>query len=275
MKDIVVLYHANCADGFGAAFAAWKKLKEKATYLPVEHQVPPPAGLENKKIYMLDFCYAAPTLRKLVETNKEVIVLDHHIGAKEYLKEATSSVFQNNHSASVIAWNYFHKGEKIPRLLLHVEDVDLWKFRLPQTREVSAVLEIVPFDFKVWDKTVKNFASVNLRKKFIESGRSIRAYQASVIQRVLVKAEEVEFEGYRMFAANSPILASEIGNALVLRKPPIAIVWSEDRKYINVSLRSDGKADVSVIAKKYGGGGHRASSGFKFPANKPFPWKNA
>ena len=274
MKDTVILYHANCTDGFGAAFAAWKKFKDKATYLPVEHQVPPPEGLKNKAVYMVDFCYKAPTLKKLTRANQEVIVLDHHIGVKDDMKEATSYVFQNNHSGSVIAWNYFHPKKKTPRLLLHIEDTDLWKFKVPHTREVSAALELVPFDFKTWDRIVKSFEALVARKKFIEKGKSIREYQMTVVKRAVLKAQEVEFEGYRTFVANSPVLASEIGHTLVLKRPPIAIVWSQDRKRINVSLRSDGTVDVSLLAKKYGGGGHRSASGFAFPAKFEFPWKN-
>ncbi len=274
MKDIVILYHANCTDGFGAAFAAWKKFGDKATYLPVEHQVPPPEGLKDKTIYMVDFCYKAPVLKKLTKANREVVVLDHHIGAKDDMKEATSYVFQNDHSGSVIAWKYFHPGRKTPRLLLHVEDTDLWKFKVLHTREVSAALELVPFDFKIWDRLAKSFELPAARKKFIEKGENIREYQMAVVKRVVLKAQEVEFEGYRTFVANSPILASEIGHTLVLKKPPIAIVWSADRKRINVSLRSDGSVDVSVLAKKYGGGGHRSASGFAFPLSKKFPWKN-
>ena len=34
MKPLVI-YHANCADGFGAAFAAWLKLGNEAEYLPM------------------------------------------------------------------------------------------------------------------------------------------------------------------------------------------------------------------------------------------------
>ena len=274
MKDTVILYHANCIDGFGAAFAAWKKFKNRATYLPVEHQVPPPEGLKGKIIYTVDFCYGAQDLRKLVKANKEVVVLDHHIGVKEDMEEATKYVFQNDHSGSVITWNYFHPKRKIPKLLLHIEDTDLWKFKLPHTKEVSAALELVPFDFKIWDKIVKGCESLRTRKKFIEKGENVREYQMAVVKRVVLKAQEAEFEGYRTLVANSPILASEIGNTLVMKKPPIAIVWSADRKRINVSLRSDGTVDVSEIAKKYGGGGHRAASGFALPVTGKFPWRN-
>jgi nanoRNase/pAp phosphatase (c-di-AMP/oligoRNAs hydrolase) len=43
------------------------------------------------------------------------------------------------------------------------------------------------------------------------------------------------------------------------------------RLYTNVTLFSR-EVDVSVIARKYGGGGHAGASGFSFPRDKsPFP----
>src|SRR3989344_1169898 len=35
-KKIAVLYHKGCTDGFGAAWAAWKKFGARAEYLGVE-----------------------------------------------------------------------------------------------------------------------------------------------------------------------------------------------------------------------------------------------
>ena len=57
MKNIVVLYHADCPDGFGGAWAAHKKLGEKAEYIGVHHNFLPPKGLDGKEIYMIDFVY--------------------------------------------------------------------------------------------------------------------------------------------------------------------------------------------------------------------------
>ena len=34
LKSIVVIYHGRCRDGFAAAYAAWKKFGDKASYLP-------------------------------------------------------------------------------------------------------------------------------------------------------------------------------------------------------------------------------------------------
>lgn len=38
MKPLVI-YHAACADGFGAAFAAWLKLGDEAEYLPMQTEI--------------------------------------------------------------------------------------------------------------------------------------------------------------------------------------------------------------------------------------------
>lgn len=42
----VVLYHADCMDGFGAAWALWKRFPQ-ARYVAVKHGNPPPDGLQT------------------------------------------------------------------------------------------------------------------------------------------------------------------------------------------------------------------------------------
>ena len=77
---------------------------------------------------------------------------------------------------------------------------------------------------------------------------------------------------HKAYFVNSTVLASDIGNALALKGIDqgisYAIVGSYNPKYKGwgFSLRSlhgtrDGAADVSLIAGKYGGGGHRAAAG--------------
>ena len=53
-KNIVVVYHGDCTDGFSAAWAAWKKFGNKAEYLGIDPGELLPTGLEDKEIYMLD-----------------------------------------------------------------------------------------------------------------------------------------------------------------------------------------------------------------------------
>ena len=56
----LILYHAHCADGFGAAFAAWKKLGSGADYVAVNHGDPPPP-VAGRDVVVLDFAYPRAT----------------------------------------------------------------------------------------------------------------------------------------------------------------------------------------------------------------------
>lgn len=100
------------------------------------------------------------------------------------------------------------------------------------------------------------------------------AYAENLMRELVGNAQKVKFEGYAVYALNAPpFFASELGHALAKKLPPIAIVWRQEKRKIKVSLRSNGKVDVSKIAKRYGGGGHKAAAGFAFEAERKFPWK--
>ena len=270
---IVVLYHKYCPDGFGAAWAAWKKFGTRATYIGVNHGEPLPHGIAGREVYTLDFCYKGALFEELLSIAKRLIVLDHHITQKSFIVRAHDYRFEMKHSGAVITWNYFHPKKRISRALLHIEDQDLWKFTLPFTREVNAILSTYPFDFKARDKFIREFENIKKRKNYIKEGDAILRYQRYVIQSSVDVASLVKFAGYKVLAANSFTQASEIGNSLVKKHPPFGIVWSERDGRIIVSLRSLKDFDVSKIAVRFGGGGHPQAAGFSFPVDKKFPWK--
>ena len=54
-KDIIVIYHANCLDGLGSAYAAWLYFKDKAEYIAMQHGQKIDFDCTNKEIYILDF----------------------------------------------------------------------------------------------------------------------------------------------------------------------------------------------------------------------------
>jgi nanoRNase/pAp phosphatase (c-di-AMP/oligoRNAs hydrolase) len=273
-KDIIVIYHGECKDGFGGAFAAWMRFGDKAEYLGVQHRNPSPEDLKNKEVYFIDFVYKEPVMREIVTANKKVVALDHHISAKDILPIASEHVFDNDHSGSVIAWKYFHPEKPVPKMLLVIEDNDLWKFKVPKSREIFMYLQTVPWDFKEWKRLAVRLEKAETRKNIIEKGESILAFEKSMVDGLIrTSAELVEFEGRRIYAVNSPVAASDIGNLLSKKQPPMAIIWSERDGKVVVSLRSDGTVDVARLAEKYGGGGHAAAAGFSLSTGEPKPWK--
>jgi len=276
MKKIVVLYHNRCWDGFGAAWAAWRKFKNRALYIGVEHHLPLLKGLKNKEIYLLDFCYDKKTMQNMLRNNRKVVVIDHHISRKTEAQLGDEHVFDNNHSGSVLAWKYFHPKNKVPKLLRHVEDTDLWKFKLPHSKELLLSIDLLSYTFKNWDKIANDWEKSNGTKKYLVQGKAIMAYVQTMVSELAGLADKVIFEGRKVLAVNGPrFLRSDLGNELVKRGSPFGIVWYLRGRNVIVSLRAMGKVNVAKLAEKYGGGGHKNAAGFTFKSRleNKFPWK--
>ncbi|MDP3729710.1 MAG: DHHA1 domain-containing protein [bacterium] len=279
-QNIVVLYHGDCRDGFSGAWAAWKKFGKKASYYGLQYginsSVKLPEGIKNKVVYIIDFgLKEGRQMEDLVKANKKVVVLDHHHGATKKAKLATEYRSQMNHSGAVITWQYFHTDKPVPQFFKYVEDLDIWRHSLPHTFAVSTYVDLFNFDFNVWSMLVKRFENKKSLAKIFEQGKLILEYEDKKIKELVDNhAELVNFLGHNVLAVNSLNWVSKIGNLLCRKKPPFGIIWSKRREYISVSLRSKiGRFDVSKIAHKFGGGGHKAAARFSVKSIKGLPWK--
>jgi uncharacterized protein len=273
MKSTVIIYHAGCPDGFSAAWAAWKKFKDRAEYYPVEPRTLPSVKFKGRDIYVLDNSLSHEDVAMLLKNKNTVTIIDHHISSEHDVKSAPQFVFDNDHSGAMLAWMFFHPKKPIPQLLKHVEDIDLWKFKLAHTKEIGTITSQTDFTFKEWNKLAAIVENPIRKKALVHQGKLLLAYDNELIKRLVENAYEVEFLGHRVLVSNTPLLHSETGNALTKKLPPLGIVWYEKHGVRRFSLRSDGSVDVSKLAAKFGGGGHKAASGFTLSSDAPFPWK--
>lgn len=273
-KDIIVLYHSECTDGFTAAWVAYTIFGRKAQYIPVEHQVSLPEGLVNKEIYTLDFTYPREVMVELKAKNKKITSIDHHALMKDVVLETEGGVFDNDHSGAMLAWKYFHPDEPVPFLIRVVEDVDLFRFAMPETESISHWLDTFDFSFKIYDKIAKTLESPMGLKRAMKRGELILDYCNKLISRLVQNTSyEVNFEGYKVLAANTELFHSEVATILAEGRP-FGIVWRMRRKGIYTSLRSkEGGVNVAELAKKYGGGGHEHAAGFLVPTLADLPFK--
>ena len=276
-KEIAVIYHRDCPDGFGAAYAAWKKFGAKAEYYPMGYEDIAPA-LRDKVVYMLDFMFDQDgPLKVLQRANKQVTALDHHVSNKARVMSTADYRYARHSSGAVLAWQYFHPGKPIPLWLKYVEDYDIWPKKLPGVDEVNAFLLMQPLDFKAWDKIVRNFEKAPFRKEVIRQGGMIKKYEDLLAQKVIASsAFPVKFMGYAVYAVNfngTKTIANEISHLLYKKHPPFSILWKQRKDGIHVSLRGNGTIDTSKFSQKFGGGGHRDSSAFRIDAKKGVPWK--
>lgn len=260
----LVIYHANCTDGFGAAYAAWKLLGDRADYHAAKHGETPP-DVKGKNVVVLDFSYDNATTKKLMKSAKNFLIIDHHKSAMVELHDVTCTRFDMNHSGAMLAWKFFHPGKEAPRMIKFIEDRDLWKWEIPYSKEFSAAFDMVPYDFEEFDKYLDDSAVDNAQ----ERGAYILAYSKTVISKIAKQAVPRKLGGKDILVVNSPHWMSEIGAALS-PKCDFAAIWFYDHetRQVKVSLRAHHEdSDVSEIAKKYGGGGHRKAAGFALPAN--------
>ena len=277
MRDYV-LYHAHCPDGFGAAWAAWKRLGHAATYVAVRHGVPPPDMPDCERLFLVDFAYPAQQLAQLRERVPHITILDHHKSAQAALTgigeapprfdpdQARPGLFVTldmEESGATLAWRYFHPDTDCPELLLYIKDRDLWRHALPASQAVNAAIRSYPYDFTVWAERLADEQAVT---HLIPDGEAIVRKQAQDVDELSTAVMWMELEGHRIPVLNATSSISEVGHRLCELFPnaPFSVSYrdtGEDRR--EWSLRSVGDFDVSEIAKQYGGGGHRNAAGFR------------
>jgi len=281
MKSTFVIYHANCPDGFAAAFVAslyFGEDREKTgpvSFVPASYGNAVPVMPDGADVFILDFSYSREVLLEL-SRRCTVRVLDHHATAQKALEGLAFATFDMTKSGAVLTWEYFWPTEPVPPLLLYVQDRDLWQWKLPNSKAINAGLwRGTPREFSCWKDLLYLWdrGVTTAQERLIQAGEAI-AFSDDLMVRNLCRAPVwLRILCYTVPAVNSAVLQSEIGHELLQQYPlaPFAAVWwvLEDGRP-TFSLRGrEGEVDVSAIAKEFGGGGHKAAAGFR-PA-KMFP----
>ncbi len=269
---VVVFYHQDCSDGFGAALAAQMKYEGRVplSLTPLSYGDPLPEMPVDSDIYILDFSLPVDVFLALRKTNRRVTMIDHHQTAKENYGKMFGNdpdiLFDMNRSGAALAWIHFHPETPVPALIRYIEDKDLWKWLLPGSVEINSALASYPMEFPLW----QSFLEILERHPpeqtdLYKEGAAILRYQKRLIgQAIRNTGVKARFnEGEEGFFVNSPILNSEIGGA-AKQESPLVGIWSvKPDGRISYSLRaSENGPDVSLIAQRFGGGGHRKAAGF-------------
>jgi hypothetical protein len=311
-KNNICIYHGNCSDGFTAAWAVWKRFGDSMEYHAGFYGDAPP-DVRGKRVIIVDFSYSKDVLRKMVLEAESLIVIDHHKTAQEALAWMPKAVleppyeyindpwshhigfdssflnmqghpsccawFDMEKSGARMAWEFFHPKTRVPKLIEHVEDRDLWRFKLYGTREIQAVVFSHPYDFDVLNELATRCE--HDPDEMIREGAAIeRKHFKDVDELVKVSMREMKIGGNWVWCANLPYtLASDACHAMckmpmidprdghgLLNPPPFAASYWDGPKGRTFSLRSIGDTmDVSAVAKLYGGGGHKNAAGFTQP----------
>lgn len=303
MHQIMCIYHGNCADGFGAAWSVRHALGDKVEFHAGIYQESPP-DVRGKYVILVDFSYPPEVLKEMLEDAYGILVIDHHKSMVERCKEfdwqskqgsyycdmsgwtdvnferyknsiwqdhcenigkAIYTYFDMDRSGAMMAWDFFNPGKRAPRLIEHIQDRDLWNFKLPYTREIQAALFSHPYDFDVWDSLMDKPVD-NLRA----DGEAIERKHFKDIHEFIAKAgHRMVIAGHEVPVLNAPYFySSDAGHIMSEGEKFAACYWDEgDKRVFSLRSANDGM-DVSEIAQQFGGGGHKNAAGFSVPHGK-------
>jgi len=285
------IYHGNCDDGFGAAWAIWKRWPD-CEFIPGFYgkQLPEVSG---RNVLFVDFSAKIEWIWEQSFKARSMVIIDHHKTAQADLERLPSfngtqadldaafkinwtqntpeiaAWFDMDQSGAAMAWQFATQEDRrehsLPDMLALIEDRDLWRFAFgDRTRQFTAALRTYPMDFATWDRIAL------FTEDLIPEGRTVlRAHQAN-IKKLIAEAYMAEVGGFTVPTVNAPYhYASDTAHELLAAYPdaPFAACWFRRADgFTQWSLRSDDKrADVSAVASSLGGGGHRNAAGFQTP----------
>ncbi len=298
MKKLCI-YHGNCDDGFGAAWAVRHALGDDVEFHAGMYGREPP-DVADRDVILVDFSYKRPVLDLMLQSGdvrqaRSILILDHHKTAAEDLAGIEAphpgdgydprgwrsdweqqmawpvrAVFDMNRSGAGLAWDFFHPGQARPAFINYIEDRDLWRKALPGGDEFTIALRSYPQDFGTWDVLAAQGPDA-----LIAEGQGIQRYYR-------LRIEELKRGAYRSLiyfdgglagsqeavcmAVNAPYFAASEVAGEMCAEPGVdfGLCYFEGSSgEYYYSLRSRGDFDVSVVARSYGGGGHKNAAGFK------------
>ncbi|KAL8457168.1 hypothetical protein ACS0TY_035131 [Phlomoides rotata] len=324
VKKSAVLYHYPCPDGAFAALAAHLYFTHSpaatappplffpnTVYSPLRAEDLPLNEIDN--VYLVDFVGPPGFIQQLSPKVERVVILDHHKTALEMLSSGVSvsgnvtKVIDMDRSGATIAYDYFKERllggddngsknvalaelQRVRRLFEYIEDVDLWRWRLPNSKAFSSGLKDLNLEFDVTSNPTlfQQLLSLDL-DSVISQGMSSLAHKQRIIDEALEQSYEIALGGGSFghcLAVNADSLQelrSELGHQLACKSLKMnlrgigAVVYRvpelENDSMLKISLRSVNDEDTTPISQEYGGGGHRSASSFMLNNAEFQRWK--
>lgn len=261
-----VIYHGNCADGFSAAWVYWKRFNGNCDFHSGVYSEQPP-DVTGREVFLVDFSYKRAVVEQMLKTAASVTLVDHHKTALDDLAGLPGLGMHCSleNSGAMLAWRHCFGSETPPLLLGHVEDRDLWRFKLEGTREIQAFVFSHEYTFEQWDKMM-SADRVELLKMTAAGAAIERKHHKDIAELLKLCQRRMVIGGHDVPAASMPYtMGSDAGHAMAQGEPFSACYWdTAEHRIFGLRSAPDG-LDVSDVAKAYGGGGHKHASGFRVP----------
>lgn len=296
-KPDVCFYHFPCIDGFASAMAVHMKWPD-VELRPINYGRETKDKLHNvygMKILFVDFFPGAEWIKKLIDSECHITVLDHHKTAMEEAidllkRRLISGIFDMERSGAGITWDVLHGNKTRSRMINYIEDRDLWKFNyIKRTKDFHAFIASHPYDLDHWINIHNTIRNNDNLYRMLSEGAAIRRkhvkdcneYINELLQwwhfdpdepfhraELCGDVEKIQNKAYyRVPVLNIPYTHGSEACHLLLEKfpqAPFAGYYVDLNGIRKWGFRSENnRVDASAVAKMRGGGGHRNACGFE------------
>ena len=228
-------------------------------------------------IYVVDLNISEELADYIEENYKDkIMILDHHLSCDNMNKYSFIEVnAKGKESGTSLYYKYLlnnYNNDLLNRkstkmLVEHVRTMDIYDFS-KTSKEEAEKLEMI---FKIYgkDRFIDKFYNVIINDLELYSKEDLNLVELEKgrIKRYIEEKEfiEISLDNKRVGVVFAERYISELGNYLINKYDYLdyIVLINMDKK---ISYRGNGKVDLSVIAKKFGGGGHINAAGNCLPS---------
>jgi len=268
------LFHIADADGKLSATIVKKKYPEceligidfHYDYKPILKKL-----IVGEIVFIVDFSFPRKIMESLLES-QDLVWIDHHeTPIKKYGDLKIAGVRDMDFSACELTWRYLHPDQPMPEIVYLIGRRDVWDYKNINWQTISKFhygLESKDTDprtalgLAVWEIL---FYQESMRNKLIEEGGIIKTYMEKVWENSCKSYSfECELGGLKFLALNSNLGGSEQFKSLYNENKYDAVLkFTQTPNHYACGIYTSKKGvDLTVIAEKFGGGGHIGSAGF-------------
>ena len=272
------LYHE--ADNDGRASAAIVKRKYPDIKLVGwDYGLPIPWNKIEKadEVILVDLTLQPYEHMVKLSHEKKLVWIDHHSSSvKCYEKNDIPGtvIFEDGIGACVVTWKYYFMDEKVPYGIQLLGEHDVFNHSDENCLPFEYGLKSYDTDpnSKIWEEIFANrssgdiFGPANLVDMLVREGHVITKYIESNFS-FLAKsyAYEKEIDGLKFLVANNPHRTSQYFDSIWDEEKydgVLSYFWNGLTWKVSVYTYRD-DVDLSILAEKYGGGGHKKAAGFE------------
>lgn len=236
---------------------------------------------EGETVWMVDFSLPADDMLRLHKACY-LIWIDHHQTALDAipleLHEEILGSREVGRAGCELTWAYLKPKDPEPRVVHLLGRWDVWDHTDPDMKALQLGLRTHGYmapDHELWPHMLNGSGyGVNFLEDSTEAGRTICQYQENQdAGKCAVIAFETVLDHLRFVAMNTGHGSLQFATVWNPDKYDgmLAFSWSAKISAWKCSMyNEDGQADLSVIAKTRGGGGHAHACGFEC-TELPFP----